>query len=77
MKLWPILVVMFLVVGLVFVSGCAKKTTEENTTANITPPAQNVTPHMNQTVEIIIPAEENNITAPTFDDVDVDFGTLV
>ncbi len=77
MKLWPILVVMFLVVGLVFVSGCAKKTTEENTTANFTPPAQNVTLPMNQTHSTPIPAEENNITAPTFDDVDVDLGTLV
>jgi PBP1b-binding outer membrane lipoprotein LpoB len=76
MKLWPVLLVVFLLVGLVFVSGCAKKT-EENTTANVTPPVQNVTPPMNQTPVAPIPAEENNITAPTFDDTDTDFGDLI
>jgi len=76
MKLWPALLVVFLLVGLVFVSGCAKKT-EENITANVTPPIQNVTPPMNQTPMAPIPAEEGNITAPTFDDTDTDFGDLI
>jgi len=76
MKLWPVVLMVFLV-GLVLVSGCAKKTTEENTTANVTPPVQNVTPPMNQTPVAPIPAEEGNITAPTFDDTDTDFGDLI